>query len=62
MHVASTISTATISDDAVIDIGVNYSPPELETFSPATDDEVMKIIRSMSSASCELDPVPTAFV
>ena len=31
----------------------------LDKFEPATQDEIMKIIKSSSKASCSLDPIPT---
>jgi hypothetical protein len=31
----------------------------METFKPATQDEILKIIKSSSKASCKLDPLPT---
>ena len=37
-------------------------PPELSQLQPVTNDEVQKIVLSMSSASCQLDPLPTQFV
>ena len=35
------------------------SRSKLLTFTPATEDEVLKIIKSSSKASCSLDPLPT---
>ena len=33
--------------------------PELKCFAPMTQDEVSKVISSLKSKSCELDPIPT---
>ena len=35
------------------------SERKLPTFTPATDTEIMKIIKSSSKATCALDPIPT---
>jgi len=44
----------------------NYHPPavsfegrQLTNFTPATEDEIAKLIKAASSASCDLDPIPT---
>jgi hypothetical protein len=36
--------------------------PALQSFAPASEEEVLKVLKSMSSASCALDPMPTPFV
>ena len=38
------------------------SPPPLATFAPASEEEVIKTIKSMSTATCQLDPMPTTLV
>lgn len=38
------------------------APPTTEVFAPASEDEVSKIIKSMSSATCALDPLPTSLI
>ena len=44
-----------------------YSPedqvaPELNGFTPMTQDEVSKVISGLKSKSCELDPIPTTIL
>ena len=44
-----------------------YSPedwvaPELNRFTPMTQDEVSKVISGLKSKSCELDPLPTTIL
>ena len=34
-------------------------PPELSSFTPATVDEVIKLIKQSAPKSCQLDPIPT---
>jgi len=34
-------------------------PPVLDTFSPASDEEIKKIIMSTKTTQCSLDPIPT---
>ena len=38
------------------------SSPQLSTFRPVSEAEICKIIKKMKTATCELDPIPTAFV
>ena len=35
------------------------SPPELSSFTLATVDEVVKLIKQSATKSCQLDPIPT---
>ena len=50
-------------------INTEYKPPEitfkgspLSHFTPATETEISKLIKSSSSASCNLDPIPTSLL
>ena len=36
--------------------------PKIRSFSPMMESQVKKIIMEMQSKSCELDPIPTAFL
>ena len=38
---------------------LNDNTPKLETFSPASEDEIRKLIMSSPSKHCHLDPIPT---
>lgn len=51
--------------DSNIDVlraDIKFIGEQLSTFSPASCEEVRKIITAAPSKSCELDPLPTAFV
>ncbi|ELT89710.1 hypothetical protein CAPTEDRAFT_193703 [Capitella teleta] len=41
---------------------VSRTPPKLEVLSPAGIEEVVRIIKTMSNATCDLDPMPTSLV
>ena len=38
---------------------IQVQPPKLSRFEPTTSTEVQKIIKSMPSKQCQLDPIPT---
>ena len=53
-----------ISDSDSIDtlrdeINLVTASTRLENFEPATEEEIRKVVLSMSNATCELDPLPT---
>lgn len=39
-----------------------FSPPTFTEFSPATTDEIAKLISSSNNSTCELDPIPTSLL
>ena len=34
-------------------------PPKLQGFTPLKDEDVCKVVMSLKTKSCELDPIPT---
>ena len=38
---------------------ISDNPTSLESFMPATEDEIYKLVTSSPSKSCALDPIPT---
>ena len=46
-------------DAQIVDDGRITPPPELSSFTPATVDEVGKLIKQSATKTCQLDPIPT---
>ena len=46
-------------DAQIVDDERITPPPELSSFTPATVDEVVKLIKQSATKSCQLDPIPT---
>ena len=38
---------------------ISDNPTSLESFIPATEDKIYKLVTSLTSKSCALDPIPT---
>ncbi len=56
------IRTAFSLDDPTAQSKPDYTPPPLTAFTPATEEEVRKLISSSPNKSCDLDPCPTSLV
>jgi hypothetical protein len=44
------------------DVEEEHTPPSLTQFSPATPEEVKRIISNSKATTCRLDPMPTSFL
>jgi len=50
------------SNDPVVNHSAITSTDNLRVLDPATDTEILKVIRSAKSSSCQLDPIPTSLL